>query len=86
MKDEKVVIIIHESFMESLKSDMITFGSTFLLIYLGILLESSAMQWLGALFAMIGILVRFSGKSKELRMTIAEARKRLDELEAQFRK
>lgn len=75
------VIIIKESTRQSLISDAGTFALFIGLIGIGWALDSAAMQWTGAVVGFITVL----GQSQKpwRRMTIADARKKLDELEAQ---
>jgi hypothetical protein len=78
-KRKTEIIIIHESMIESWGKDAGTFALIVSLISVGVYLESSPMQWLGAIMAMIFIL--FKSISHSNKMTITEARARLDELE-----
>ena len=73
------VIIIRESLATSIASDCFTFAMLASLIGIGIALDSGAMQWTGALMAMIGLAVKAAGKTD--RVTIDEARAKLDQLE-----
>lgn len=77
---KKTVIVVSESFRASAANDAFMFATIVSLIGIGVLLDSSAMQWIGGLLGMITISVRAAGKTKP--MTIAEARAKLDELEA----
>jgi len=49
MKDirKETIIIIHQTFLQSLLCDLATFLIILLLIGSGVLMESTAMQWLG---------------------------------------
>jgi hypothetical protein len=49
---------------------------------MGVILQSSAMQWFGAVVGFIVICNRAGEAFKKNRMTIDQARKRLDEIEA----
>lgn len=77
-ENEKIVIIVRESVLESWATDASTFALVVGLIGIGWLLGSNAMQWLGALFAFLTILAR---AMTERVYTIAEARAELDRIE-----
>ncbi|KFB11054.1 hypothetical protein [Nitratireductor basaltis] len=78
MKQE--VIIIKEGVVQSLVRDVGTFATFLTLIGVGVLLESSAMQWAGVIIGFFVIAVRATGHAKRHTMTIEQARARLDEL------
>lgn len=73
------IILVHESSLQSWVRDASTFVLFGSLIGLGILTGSSALQWVGAIIGFITIGIRSSGRTH--RMTIAEARQKLDEIE-----
>jgi uncharacterized membrane protein YadS len=73
------IIIIRETWWESLLSDASTFCLFMSLIGIGLLLDSSAMQWVGAIVGFMIIATRAAKMG--LRMTVAEARQKLDEIE-----
>lgn len=73
------IIIIRETWRESLLSDAGTFCLFVGLIGIGWLLDSSAMQWVGAFVGFVTILT--TAKKLGQRMTVAEARRKLDEIE-----
>lgn len=74
------VIIIHETVFKSWLRDASTFVLFLALIGIGILLQSVALQWVGAIIGFIVVGTRASMIRKCF--TIPDARKRLDELEA----
>lgn len=74
------VIILRETLWQSILSDTYTFAMCFALILPGVWLDSSAMQWMGAGMFMLSIITKASAKAK--RMTIDQARAKLDEIEA----
>jgi len=76
---------VHESVAESVISDTYTFGALILSCYVGYLLDSSALQWIAGLMLITGIVTRGIKQLKQNRYTIAEARAKLDELEAKFK-
>lgn len=76
------VIIIHETVAKSWLRDLSTFTLFVALIGLGIILDSGAMQWMGAIIGFITIMVKAAGVQKKNRKTIAQARAFLDDLEA----
>ncbi|MCZ7855007.1 hypothetical protein O9X81_00090 [Agrobacterium salinitolerans] len=79
MKIKTEVIVIHETVLQSYLADSSTFLLFAALIGLGVYLDSSAMQWVGAI---IGFLTMAGRISRLNRLTIDQARKRLDALEA----
>ena len=81
MSEKQTVIIIRETAFEGVVSDISTFCIFVGLIGLGWLLGSSAMQWAGFIIGCLYLLSRASGMSSKNKMTIAQARKKLDELE-----
>lgn len=60
MKDNKTIIILHESTKQSLMRDAGTFAMTIALMGSGWLLGSAAMQWLGFIMICIDIISRAS--------------------------
>lgn len=71
------VIIIRETAVQSVVSDAVTLATFSAMIGIGIWMDSAAMQWVGGIFFFCWILAR----RKAPRLTIKEARQRLDELE-----
>lgn len=82
MSKSPEVVIIHETIAKSWLRDLSTFTLLAALIGLGVLLDSAAMQWIGAIIGFITIVARAVGAHKSSRKTIAQARQFLDELEA----
>jgi hypothetical protein len=78
---DRQIMIIKESARESWLRDTSSVVSFIALIGIGIVLDSSAMQWVGAILGFIVILERSNRLFKSNRFTIEEARKRLDEIE-----
>lgn len=79
MVEKPKIIILRETFWESLASD---FGSALTLIAvvsLGVWLESDALQWIGGVVGIIALGLRIANGNR--RMTIAEARAYLDDLD-----
>jgi hypothetical protein len=81
MEDKQTVIIIRETMLEGLVSDLGTVAVFGGLIGVGWFLDSTAMQWGGFVIGCVYLLGRASGMVQKNRMTIAQARKKLDELE-----
>lgn len=79
MRTKTEVIIVHETMLQSYLVDSSTFLLFAALIGLGLYLDSSALQWIGGLMGMITICAR---TLRHDRLSIADARKRLDEIEA----
>lgn len=85
MSDQKeTVIIVHETIWKSYGRDAGSFAMVAGMIGIGVYLDSSAMQWLGAILAFAAILSSGVAMRNESRMTVPEARKKLDEIEASF--
>ena len=84
MEKKKVkVIVLYETVLQSWLRDAGTFVMVLALIGVGVWLESSPMQWVGAIMFFIALVVR-AVKVGEY-MTVEEAREHLDELEKEMR-
>lgn len=71
------VIIVHETTLQSWMRDASTFALFVALISIGIFLDSTALQWVGAIVGFVAITARGTvGK----RLSLEAARSRLDEL------
>ncbi len=79
MKTEPEILVIHETVAKSRLRDLGTFVWVSAIIGLGVVLDSSAMQWFGAIVAFIILLNRARGAVR--RVDVAGARKLLDEIE-----
>lgn len=79
------VILLRETPLQSWKSDMSSVVGFVLLIGIGVYLESNAMQWVGAILGFFTIMFKAIRHTKDNRFTVAQARKRLDEIEASMR-
>jgi hypothetical protein len=82
MEKKPEVILLYETVAQSWARDASTFALLLCLIGMGVILQSSAMQWFGAVVGFIVICNRAGEAFKKNRMTIDQARKRLDEIEA----
>lgn len=82
MSDKKEVIILYETALQSWIRDASSAVMFIALIGIGVLLESSAMQWVGALLGFLVIIGKAVNHHNKSKMTVAQARKRLDEIEA----
>lgn len=82
IKDDQEIIIITESARESWSRDASTVVAFVTMIGIGVFLESTALQWVGAILGFLHIIGRATRLFKDNRYTIEQARKRLDELEA----
>ena len=80
------VILLRETWKESVAGQVGTFITFVAMIGLGVYLESAAMQWVGALLFFFIMFGRMVNTAKRYRMTIARARERLDELEFEWDK
>ncbi len=79
MKERTHIILITESAIQSWARDASTLVMFVALIGIGVWLDSSAMQWMGAVIGFITIATRASKLRQNL--TIEQARRRLDEIE-----
>lgn len=78
MSKTHTIVIADDRLWKSVISDIVTFAMILAVIGIGVVLDSSAMQWTGALMLWcIAIGRAFGHKNK----TIAEAREYLDNLE-----
>ena len=73
------VIILKEPLMESIASDLVTLATFAAMIGMGVYLQSPAMQWTGAVVFFLGITGMAARRRQKL--TIAQARAKLDEIE-----
>lgn len=53
-----LIVVLHEKPWHSIVSDAGSFAFTVALIGLGVILRSTAMEWFGAILAMMGIVIR----------------------------
>lgn len=79
---ETKVIILKENVWNSWARDFGTFLTFTGLIFIGVYLESSALQWVGAIIGFFVIACRSISYFNNQKLTVSEARKVLDELEA----
>lgn len=82
MSKKPEVIVLYETALQSWLRDASSVAMFVALIGIGVLLDSSAMQWIGAIIGFLAIFTRASGASRKCRMTLDQARKRIDEIEA----
>lgn len=78
------LILIHVGWRDSLVSNASTLVTFVGMIGIGVYFDSTAMQWVGGIVFMLSLFGRASTISGKNRMTVAKARKRLDEIEAEF--
>jgi hypothetical protein len=67
------VIILEETYLESLSKDVTTVALFISLVFIGVYLESNALQWMGAIIAFLSIAARASGWRKQQTMTREQA-------------
>lgn len=79
MTDKPTVIIIRETWKESIVSDTYSYLMAIAMMVPGYFLNIDALQWLGAILFMITLLAM--GSNTKHKMTVTEARSRLDEIE-----
>lgn len=75
------IILIRERFWESAASNLGTFLTLSAMIGLGVYLDSEAMQWVGGVLFLISVFSRANSRALSGRMTIAQAREKLDQIE-----
>lgn len=80
MADKTHIVILRETFWQSLGSDAVTLATCLALIAPGLWLDSSALQWTGSVMFSLVVLTKASTAGR--RKTIAEARAYLDQIEA----
>lgn len=81
MKEEKeLIVIVDQRMWQSIASDAVSFGLLALAMFVGVALNSAALQWVGGI---VWILHLFGMGARKLntRLTIEQARAKLDELE-----
>jgi hypothetical protein len=80
--DSDTVILVHETILQSFARDAGTFATIAGLVAVGVFLDSTALQWIGAIMGFCAVIARASGTVQRSRMTVAQARTKLDEIEA----
>lgn len=80
---KREVILIRETLRDSVIRDLTTVICFVAMIGIGVWLDSSALQWIGAFLGFIAIMSRSINLMEKSRYSIEEARRRLDELERQ---
>lgn len=80
MDSVKVILVKRETAIESWKKDSSTLALGCAFVAIGVILDSAALQWMGAFVWFILVLSQANKSVK--RLTISEARKWLDDLEA----
>lgn len=81
-KDTKI-IILREAVWKSWARDLGTFLTFAGLISIGVFLDSAAMQWVGAILGFIVIACRSLAFFNNQKVSVADARKLLDEMDEQ---
>jgi hypothetical protein len=76
------VIVIYETVAQSVLKDAVSIAALSAAIGLGVVLNSPAMQWVAGIIWLVLVLSLSARAFKDNRMTVAKARKRLDEIEA----
>lgn len=73
MSKRRTVIIIHETVMQSWLRDIGTFAMTVGVISVGVILNSDAMQWVGAVVLILAAISRAGTRIRNTRMTPQQA-------------
>lgn len=74
---DREILFIHVTAREAIVRDASRVLAFILMLGIGVAVESGAMQWVGALFFLLWAVI----KARHPSMSIAEARRRLDEIE-----
>lgn len=81
MEKKTEIIIIRENWVQSIVSDLFTLVMIVSVTGIGVYLNSNAMQWIGFLILLIVAVNRALSRYGDGRMSIEQARRRLDEIE-----
>ena len=81
MTEKKNVILVHETAMQSWAKDAGTLAMFVAMIGIGWVIDSVVMQVVGAIIAMASLSIVSMRRTIGKTYTVAEARKRLDEIE-----
>lgn len=82
MSKDREVIILHETALQSWIRDASSAVMFIALIGIGVYLESSAMQWVGAVLGFLTIIGKAINHHNQSKMTVEQARKKLDAIDA----
>ena len=82
MSKSPEVIVIHESVLASYLKDIGSIVSLLAAVGLGIWLDSAALQWVAGLLWIVMVLTASVKSMNGNRMTVSDARKKIDEIEA----
>ena len=78
------LIYVRESLAQSIASDLISFGMLGAFMSIGLFLDSTAMQWLGAIIGFFSLISRASRRLKDSTFySTDEVRAYLDKLDAE---
>ena len=80
---DKTIIVIDEKPIESIIRDTYSIVSAFVLIGIGVYLDSRAMEWFGFLMAIIVTFTKVSGLRKNMSMTPDEAIAKISQIKAE---
>jgi len=80
MKNDVKFVVLHETIFQSWVSDAGTYAMFVALVGTGWALESTALQWVGAIMGFLAVVGHACGKTEKL--TFEQARSRIDEIEA----
>ena len=76
------IVILRETLLQSIIIDIFTLLTTVGMVGIGVWLESTALQWVGAIMSMIAAFGMVQAiVSNSYKYTINDARKKLDEME-----
>jgi len=83
MTSKPRIIIVHETLAESIAKDAVSTIALLASIAVGVWISSAALQWMAGVIWVLWIISKsMSVGSKDNWLTVEQARKRLDEIEA----
>jgi hypothetical protein len=82
MAEKREVICIVKNWQDTLLHDLASIATFVVMLGTGVYLDSTAMQWIGGFMWLLWFFGLATAIQNKSRMTIAQARKRLDELDA----
>ena len=84
MAGKNTLIVIHQTPLQSWVRDASSAAMFIGLVGIGVVLDSIALQWAGAILGFLVIISQAISLRENHKMTVEQARKRLDEIEASF--
>ena len=79
--ENRMVVLVDDRLWKSVGRDVVSMVTLVAMVGVGVLLQSSALQWVGAIIWFLWIIGKAASVDKKHKMTIAQAREFLDKLE-----